>query len=98
MRQYITAKLRHIYTQPMIVVYLDVSTEEAMRRIGRRNRQAESPITLQYLERLKECHDAAYDANYYPMPVSHTKKIDTTSLSVEEVYEQFMKFIDGVKN
>jgi len=43
--------------KPNVIVHLDVSPEESMRRITMRNRGCESGITLEYLQNLKQAYD-----------------------------------------
>jgi deoxyadenosine kinase len=43
--------------KPNVIVHLDVSPEESMRRISMRNRGCESGITLEYLQNLKKAYD-----------------------------------------
>jgi len=43
--------------KPNVIVHLDVSPEESMRRISSRNRGCESGITLEYLQNLKQAYD-----------------------------------------
>lgn len=43
--------------KPNVIVHLDVSPEESMRRISSRNRGCESGITLEYLQNLKKAYD-----------------------------------------
>jgi deoxyguanosine kinase len=44
--------IRHLVTRPDLLVYLDVSTEESMRRLRARQHPAESEIELSYLKAL----------------------------------------------
>ena len=44
--------------KPNLIVHLDVSPEESMRRIKMRNRDCESTITLEYLQKLYSAYEA----------------------------------------
>ena len=52
----------HLYCthrkKPNLIVHLDVSPEESMRRIKMRNRDCESTITLEYLQKLYSAYEA----------------------------------------
>lgn len=43
--------------KPTVVIYLDVSPEEAHRRLRMRNREIECKVPLEYLKRLHEAYD-----------------------------------------
>lgn len=44
--------------KPNLIVHLDVSPEESLRRIKMRNRECESSITLEYLQNLHSAYEA----------------------------------------
>jgi deoxyadenosine kinase len=55
--------------KPNMIIHLDVTPEESLRRIRLRNRDCESTITLEYLKELKEAYDDFLDEISMIIPV-----------------------------
>lgn len=49
--------MAHFMQRPDVIVYLDVTPEESLRRIKLRQRECESGVTLEYLTSLHAAYD-----------------------------------------
>lgn len=78
--------------KPNVIVHLDVSPEESMRRIQSRNRGCESGITLDYLKNLQKAYEVFITdiSKLIPVIKVNYEQFRTTDDMVEAIAEKYM--------
>lgn len=78
---------------PTLIIHLDVSPEESLRRIEQRARECESGITLEYLQSLHEGYQRHIEkvSKTIPVIVVPWEEFQDTDTVVEHVLEEFGK-------
>jgi len=78
--------------RPSVIIHLDVSPEEALRRVRERNRPIESSLTLEYLSKLSAAYEEFLQRNRYGV---HTLRIKWESYeSVELVARRIAQALE----
>lgn len=78
--------------KPNVIVHLDVSAEESMRRISMRNRGCELGITLEYLQNLKKAYDVfiCEIARLIPVIKVNYEQFRTADEMAEAIAEKYL--------
>ena len=90
--------MSHFMKKPNIIVHLDVSPEESLRRIEMRNRGCENGMSIEYLKALHQAYDEFISDIARVIPVikveySKFHGVDKMVAAIKEQYER----IDNVK-
>lgn len=85
--------------KPSMIVHLDLSPEESLRRIGMRNRDCESGITLEYLTALSAAYDEFLQDISKVIPVlkvsyDEFRDVDEVADKIKMEYERMACIID----
>ena len=62
-------QMSHLMARPSVIIHLDISAEESLRRIQLRDRECEKSITLEYLQQLKTAYDSFIERISHQIPV-----------------------------
>ena len=79
---------------PKLMIYLEVSVDEAMRRIKKRGRDFEQTVEREYWESLNEEYKSYFD-NYNLSPIL---KINVDNLDFENNEEDQLRVLELIKN
>jgi len=87
------ANMSNFMKRPNLIVHLDITPEESLRRIKLRNRSCESSIPLSYLYGLKECYDEYLEKISKEIPVIKVNysKFKTAQEMSKIIMEQWKK-------
>ena len=79
--------------KPNIIVHLDVSPEESLRRIRMRERGCESGITLEYLQGLHAAYEEFIEdiARVIPVIKVNYSQFRTADEMADKIHEEYMK-------
>jgi deoxyadenosine/deoxycytidine kinase len=85
--------MSNFMNKPNLIIYLDVSPEESLRRIKLREREMESSIPLEYLQRLKNAYDDFIQDISRVIPVisvnwSQFQSADDMAAMIQREYEK----------
>ena len=83
--------MSHFMKKPNIIVHLDVSPEESLRRIKMRNRGCENGMSIEYLKALHKAYDEfiADIARVIPVIKVEYSKFHDVDKMVEAIKEQY---------
>jgi len=91
--------LSNFMPKPNMIVQLDVSPEESLRRIGLRNRECEKSITLEYLVDLKAAYEDFLDEISLFIPVIRVdwNEFRPVEEVVDKIAREYIRIHDRVK-
>lgn len=86
------ANMSNFMRKPNLIVYLDLTPEEAMRRIALRGRECEKSITIEYMRLLHACYQEFIDdiSKYIPViRLDYAKFCDDTDAMVVAIKHEW---------